>query len=148
MSLTKVEIYTDGSCSGNPGPGGYGTILVCGGKEKVISGGEKSTTNNRMELTAAIKGLEALKRECDVTLFSDSQYLVRAINEGWLRKWAANGWKKSDKSKVLNTDLWETQLSLLQKHSVKFVWVKGHDGHSYNERCDSLAVSETEKFSR
>lgn len=141
----KVEIYTDGSCSGNPGPGGYGTILVCGNTEKTISGGEDCTTNNRMELTAAIAGLSALKRECEVTLYSDSQYLVRAVNERWLENWQSRGWRKSDKSPVLNEDLWKTLASLLEKHSVSFVWVRGHDGHSYNERCDALAVAETEK---
>lgn len=143
-----VDIYTDGSCSGNPGPGGYGVILVCKGKEKVLSGGEKLTTNNRMELTAAIVGLSALNRPCTVTLYSDSQYLVNAVNQGWLEGWESRSWRKADKSPVLNDDLWKQLSPLLKKHTVTFVWVRGHDGHQYNERCDALAVAETKKYSQ
>ncbi len=145
--MMKVDIYTDGACSGNPGPGGYGVILVCKGKERVLSGGEKLTTNNRMELTAAIVGLSALTRPCEVTLYSDSQYLVNAINQGWLRGWESRGWRKADKSPVLNDDLWKQLSPLLTIHDVTFVWVRGHQGHEYNERCDALAVERSRENS-
>lgn len=135
-----VEIYTDGACSGNPGPGGYGTILVFRGLEKEMSGGEKSTTNNRMELMAAIVGLEALKEPCKVILTSDSKYLVDGINLGWARSWRLHNWVKSDKKPALNADLWGRLLELLEVHDVTFAWIKGHEGHPYNERCDRLAV--------
>lgn len=146
--MKRVNIYTDGSCKGNPGPGGWGTILEYNGKEREMSGGEPETTNNRMELTAAIMGLRALKEQCEVTLYSDSQYLVNAINKGWLENWIAKGWKKSDKSKVLNDDLWRELADLLGRHNVTLVWVRGHDGHEYNERCDALAVRQSELYSK
>lgn len=139
--MKKVNIYTDGACRGNPGAGGYGVILEYAGNEKEISKGFPNTTNNRMELTAAIVGLEALKEPCEVTLHSDSKYLVDAIKKGWLKNWQAKNWKKSDKKPVLNTDLWKRLIPQLEKHSVAFVWVKGHDGHHYNERCDVLATT-------
>ncbi|MFR6064806.1 MAG: ribonuclease HI [Eubacterium sp.] len=140
--MKKVEIYTDGACSGNPGKGGWGAVLVYGGKEKELSGAEKDTTNNRMELTAVIEALGALNQPCDVVLTTDSKYVCDAINKGWVYSWKKNGWKKSDKKPALNVDLWEKLLPLLEKHNVEFVWVKGHNGHPYNERCDTLAVSE------
>ena len=135
-----VEIFTDGACSGNPGPGGWGAVLRFGTTEREISGGEKETTNNRMELTAAIKALGQLREPCEVTLTSDSKYLIDAITKGWVYSWKAKSWKKSDGSKALNIDLWEELLPLLETHKVTFVWVKGHDGHPYNERCDRLAT--------
>lgn len=144
--MKHVDIYTDGACKGNPGPGGYGTIIVYNGIEKELSAGFPKTTNNRMELSAAIAGLKALKEPCDVTLYSDSKYLVDAINLGWARSWKSRGYIKSDKKPALNPELWDDLLSLLDVHNVTFVWVKGHAGHKYNERCDSLAVSEAEKF--
>lgn len=140
--MKKVEIYTDGACSGNPGKGGWGAVLVYGGKEKELSGAEKDTTNNRMELTAVIEALGALNQPCNVVLTTDSKYVCDAINKGWVYSWKKNGWKKSDKKSALNVDLWEKLLPLLEKHNVEFVWVKGHNGHPYNERCDTLAVSE------
>lgn len=136
-----VNIYTDGACSGNPGPGGWGAILVCGTNEKELSGGELDTTNNRMELTAVIESLSALKRPCEVTLTTDSKYVVDAITQGWAKKWKANNWQRTPKEKAKNPDLWDKLLKLLEIHNVKFVWVKGHAGHRYNERCDTLAVS-------
>ena len=139
--MKYVEIYTDGACSGNPGPGGYGTILVFKGLEREISGGEKSTTNNRMELKAAIAGLELLKEPCKVLLTSDSKYLTDAINQGWLESWKKRGWKKADKSPVLNVELWQRIDELISVHKVTFVWVHGHAGHHYNERCDALATA-------
>ena len=139
--MKHVDIYTDGACSGNPGPGGYGAILVFRGIEKELSGAERETTNNRMELFGAIKALELLKEPCEVTLTSDSKYLVDGITRGWARSWRANGWKKADKKPALNADLWERLLDLLETHKVTFEWVKGHDGHPYNERCDKLAVA-------
>jgi ribonuclease HI len=138
---THVDIFTDGSCRGNPGPGGYGVILRCGAHEKELSNGYASTTNNRMELLAAITGLSALKRSCDVTLYTDSKYLADSIEKGWAKKWRANGWIKSDKKPALNADLWDKLLKLLEQHNVKIVWVKGHNGHPENERCDKLAVA-------
>ena len=143
--LKKVEIFTDGACSGNPGPGGFGTILRYNGKEKELSGGAAQTTNNRMELLAAITGLEALKERCRVTLYSDSKYLVDAVTLGWAEKWQANGWMRTKREKALNDDLWARLLKLLSKHEVELVWVKGHAGHPENERCYRLAVMETEK---
>lgn len=144
--MKSVNIYTDGACKGNPGAGGWAAILEYGGKEKELCGGEKLTTNNRMELIAAIEGLNALKESCKVTLYSDSQYLVNAINKGWLKGWKAKGWKKADKSPVLNDDLWKIISQLLEKHDVEFIWVRGHDGHAYNERCDALASGKAEQF--
>ncbi len=139
--MKHVDIYTDGACRGNPGKGGWGAILVYGGHEKELSGGEKETTNNRMELMAAISALEALKEPCEVTLTSDSKYMIDAITKGWVYSWKAKGWKKADKSPALNIDLWERLLALLDKHKVEFVWVRGHNGHPYNERCDVLATT-------
>ena len=144
--MKHVEIYTDGACSGNPGPGGWGAILVFEGREKELSGGEAVTTNNRMELSGAIEALRALKEPCRVTLTSDSKYLVDAVTKGWAKKWKANGWLKPDKSPALNPDLWDTLLSLLERHEVTFVWVKGHAGHPYNERCDRLATAYAARF--
>ena len=144
--LSKVQLYTDGACSGNPGPGGYGAILRCGSYEKEISGGESNTTNNRMELMAVIAGLEALNRSCDVTIYSDSKYFVDAIEKGWAKSWRAKGWVKSDKTKAKNPDLWERVLDLLDNHKVTLVWIKGHAGHPENERCDQLAVEQSKKY--
>jgi ribonuclease HI len=144
--MKSVEIFTDGACSGNPGPGGYGIILKYGNAEKEISGGEPNTTNNRMELLGAILGLEALNEPCKVTLTSDSKYLTDAINLGWAERWKANGWMRTKKDKALNVDLWERLLPLLHKHDVTFVWVKGHNGHPENERCDRLAVAAIERI--
>lgn len=144
--MKTVNIYTDGACKGNPGSGGWAAILEYEGKEKELCGGENPTTNNRMELIAAIEGLKALKTECKVNLYSDSQYLINAINKGWLENWKSKGWKKADKSKVLNDDLWKELDELLSKHDVTFIWVKGHDGHAYNERCDTLASNKAESL--
>jgi ribonuclease HI len=141
MVTQKVEIFTDGACRGNPGPGGYGVIMRCNGREKEMSQGFGSTTNNRMELLAAVAGLAALTRRCSVTLYSDSQYLVNGIEKGWAKKWRANNWIKSDKKPALNSDLWGELLRLAELHAVKVVWVRGHDGHPENERCDRLAVT-------
>lgn len=145
-TMKQVDIYTDGACRGNPGPGGFGAILVFAGIEKEFSGGEAQTTNNRMELLAAITALSALKEPCAVTLYSDSKYLVDAINQNWVYGWRKKGWKKSDGKPALNIDLWERLLTLLETHRVRFIWVKGHNGHPYNERCDRLAVKEAEKY--
>ena len=139
--MKNVTLYTDGACSGNPGPGGYGAVLVYGRHEKRLSGGEPSTTNNRMELTAAIVGLEALKEPCEVLLVSDSKYLVDAVEKGWLTRWKRSGWKKPDHSPVLNPDLWKRLDAQLAVHAVSFQWIKGHDGHPYNELCDRMAVA-------
>ena len=139
--MKEVELYTDGACSGNPGPGGWGAILRWAGKEKELSGGEPSTTNNRMELTAVIEGLAALREPCRVVLTSDSRYVVDGIQKGWARSWKRNGWRKADKKPALNADLWDRLLTLLEIHQVKFVWVHGHQGHPENERCDRLAVA-------
>lgn len=144
--MLHVDIYTDGACRGNPGPGGWGAVLVYEGKEKELSGGEASTTNNRMELSSAIAALSALRFPCQVTLTSDSKYLTDAVNRGWLRDWQKRGWKKADKSPVLNVDLWQQLVELLRIHEVTFVWVKGHAGHPYNERCDVLATAFADSF--
>ena len=144
--MLHVDIYTDGACRGNPGPGGWGAVLVYEGKEKEMSGGEASTTNNRMELSSAIAALSALRFPCQVTLTSDSKYLTDAVNRGWLRDWQKRGWKKADKSPVLNVDLWQQLVELLRIHEVTFVWVKGHAGHPYNERCDALATAFADSF--
>ena len=138
--MKKVSIYTDGACRGNPGKGGWGAVLVYGGREKELSGGEAETTNNRMELSAVIAALGALKEPCEVTLTTDSQYVVNAIEKGWLASWQQKGWRKSDRGAVLNVDLWQKLVALLDLHKVNFVWVKGHNGHPYNERCDKLAT--------
>ena len=139
--MKTVEIFTDGACSGNPGPGGWGAVLRFAGKEKELSGGEKETTNNRMELTAVIRALSALKEPCKVRLTTDSKYVCDAINQRWVYGWRANGWRKADKKPALNVDLWEELLPLLETHEVEFLWVKGHAGHPENERCDALAVA-------
>ncbi len=144
--MKKVNIYTDGACKGNPGAGGWAAILEYEGKEKELFGGEKLTTNNRMELIGAIEGLKALKEPCKVTLYSDSQYLVNAINKGWLENWKAKNWRKADRSPVLNDDLWKILSDLLDYHKVEFIWVRGHDGHAYNERCDALASGYAESL--
>jgi len=139
--MEKVEIFTDGACSGNPGPGGWGVVLRCEGHEKELSGGERETTNNRMELTAAIMGLAALKRRCEVRLVTDSKYVADGINKGWAVSWKNNGWRKADKKPALNVELWDRLLELLSEHVVTIEWVKGHAGHPENERCDKLAVA-------
>lgn len=144
--MDKVVIYTDGACSGNPGPGGYGVVLVCGSVKKELSGSEENTTNNRMELTAAIVGLSALKRKCEVTLVTDSKYVSDGISKGWAASWRQNGWRKADKKPALNADLWEKLLILIEQHDVTLEWVKGHNGHPENERCDALAVMEYQKY--
>ena len=138
--MKQVEIYTDGACRGNPGRGGWGAILVYGKYERELSGGEKLTTNNRMELLGAISALSALKEPCEVTLYSDSKYLVDAFNEGWVDSWRAHGWKRG-REELKNPDLWQRLFELTEMHSVKFVWVRGHNGHSYNERCDALSTA-------
>lgn len=144
--MKKVEIFTDGACSGNPGPGGWGAILKYKGNVKELSGGEPNTTNNRMELTAVISALSALKQPCEVTLTTDSKYIVDAVTKGWAEGWRKRGWVKSDRKPALNSDLWEKLLNLLNIHKVTFVWVKGHAGHPENERCDSLAVEQRNKY--
>ena len=136
-----VEIFTDGACSGNPGPGGWGAVLRFGTAEKELCGGEKDTTNNRMELTAVIEALSALKEPCKVRLTTDSKYVCDAVLKEWVYSWRKNGWRKADKKPALNVDLWEKLLPLLETHEVEFCWVKGHAGHPENERCDALAVS-------
>ena len=143
MLMKHVDIYTDGACSGNPGPGGWGAILIFRGIEKELSGGEANTTNNRMELTAVISALRALKEPCDVTLTSDSQYVLEALEKGWAKKWQAGNWIKKDKKPALNPDLWEELLRLTDLHVMHYVWVRGHNGHPYNERCDRLAVAQS-----
>ncbi|HSE96920.1 MAG TPA: ribonuclease HI [Blastocatellia bacterium] len=135
----KVTIYTDGACLGNPGPGGYGVVLLSGDRRKEISGGFRLTTNNRMEIMAAIVGLESLKAPCSVTLYSDSQYLVDAMMKGWAARWRANGWRRNKKDKAINPDLWKRLLDLCSRHRVEFVWVRGHAGNRENERCDKLS---------
>lgn len=145
-NMKKVEIYTDGSCKKNPGPGGWAAVLVYNGREKEICGGEAETTNNRMELLATINALKALKEPCEVVLTSDSKYVVDGISKGWARGWKARGWKKADKSPALNPELWDELLTQCDRHEIEFVWVKGHAGHPYNERCDTLAQGEAEKY--
>ena len=144
--MKHVFLFSDGACSGNPGPGGWGVILRYNDTEKELSGGEAETTNNRMELTAVIKGLNALKFPCRVTVTSDSKYVCDAINQNWLSAWVKNGWKKADRKPVLNTDLWMELLRLMEIHSVEFLWIKGHAGHPENERCDKLAVAAYQQF--
>lgn len=144
--MKQVEIFTDGACKGNPGPGGWGSILRYKGVEKEISGGEPETTNNRMELTAVIKALELLKEPCEVTLYTDSQYVSNALALGWAEKWKQNGWMRNKKEKALNPELWDRLLTLYNTHNVKIIWVKGHAGHPENERCDRLAVAAAEQY--
>ncbi len=146
--MQTVEIFTDGACSGNPGPGGWGAILRMGEHYKELSGGEKNTTNNRMELTAVIEALSALKYPCRVILTTDSKYVCDSISKGWVRSWKKNNWIKSDKKPALNADLWEKALSLLDIHDVELKWVKGHMGHTENERCDELAVIQRDLYGR
>ena len=143
--MKEVTIYTDGACSGNPGPGGWGAILIYGSVKKELSGGDKSTTNNIMELTGVITALGALKEPCRVTLYTDSQYVANAVNKGWLRSWVKNGWKRKG-GELKNVDLWKTLVPLLDTHEVSFVWVKGHAENEYNNRCDELAVTESKKY--
>ncbi len=147
MTKQVVEIFSDGACSGNPGPGGYGAILRWKGKEKELCGGEAHTTNNRMELSGVIEALSALKYPCKVNLTTDSKYVIDSITKGWVYNWKKNGWKKADKSPALNVDLWEKLLALLEIHEVEFFWIKGHAGHPENERCDALAVKMRDYYS-
>ena len=144
--MKKVTVYTDGACSGNPGPGGWCAILVYNENEKLISDGEEETTNNRMELTAVVSALEALKTECEVDIVSDSKYVVDAINKGWLESWQNKNWRKADGKPVLNVDLWKRLVFQLNRHEVSFLWVKGHDGHGYNERCDEAAGQQSRRY--
>mgnify|MGYP002520915633 FL=1 len=144
--MKKVDIYTDGACSGNPGPGGWGAILRYNGREKEISGGEGQTTNNRMELSAVIAALECLKEPCTVELYSDSRYVIDALSKGWAESWRKKGWIKSDKKPALNADLWERLLALTQRHEMRCHWVRGHADNEYNNRCDALAVEQRDRF--
>ena len=139
--MQKVIIYTDGACSGNPGPGGWAAVLISGEHKKEMSGGEKNTTNNIMEMTAILESLKALKQPCEVELYSDSAYCVNCFNQGWIYNWIKKGWKNSQKEPVKNKDLWERLLKAKEPHNVKFIWIKGHAGHEFNERCDRLAVN-------
>ena len=139
--MKHIDLYTDGACSGNPGAGGYGVVLVYNGREKELSGGDPATTNNRMEMTAVIVGLRALREPCEVDLYSDSKYVIDALKLGWAKAWRARGWVKSDRRPALNSDLWEELLQLTERHRVTCHWVRGHAGYPYNERCDRLAVA-------
>lgn len=145
--ISEVTIYTDGACSGNPGPGGWAAILMAGGAKKEVSGGERDTTNNRMELMAVIEGLKALKRPCKVDIYSDSAYVVNAFEQNWIGKWVKNGWKNSAKAEVANSDLWKELINLTSMHNVTFHKVKGHADNEFNNRCDELAVREWKKIS-
>ena len=144
--MKSVTVYTDGACSGNPGPGGWAAVLIYGEHQRELSGGEPSTTHNRMELTAILSALSALKEPCIVELHSDSRYVLDAIEKGWAVRWRRNGWMRNKKEPALNPDLWETLLNLLEKHDVRCQWVKGHADNPYNNRCDALAVAESRKF--
>ncbi|MBE6878831.1 MAG: ribonuclease HI [Ruminococcaceae bacterium] len=144
--MKRIEIFTDGACKGNPGPGGWCAILRYNGVEKMISGGEKETTNNRMELSAVLFALKALKEPCHITLQSDSKYVLDSLSKGWVYGWQKKGWKKSDGKPALNVDLWQQLLEEIRKHELEYVWIKGHAGHPENERCDAQAVRESEKF--
>ena len=146
--MKTVDIYTDGACSGNPGLGGYCAILRCEGREKIVSGHELNTTNNRMELLSVIMGLKALKLPCKVNLYSDSQYVVDAFNQGWLESWKTNGWRTANKKEVKNIDLWEDLIDLTQKYDVKFIKIKGHSDNEFNNRCDKIAVEEYKKIQK
>lgn len=143
--MKSIVIYTDGACSGNPGAGGYGVVMLYGTARKELSGGYRKTTNNRMEVLAVIKGLEALKESCAVKLYSDSKYVVDAIEKGWAKKWRSQGWMRNNKEKASNVDLWERLLALLEIHQVSFIWVKGHADNPENERCDQLARAAIQK---
>ena len=144
--MKKVQIYTDGACSGNPGKGGYGVLLMYNEHRKELSGGYRLTTNNRMEMMAAIVGLETLTMQSNVTLYTDSRYLVDAITKGWAKKWQANGWKRNQNEAAKNPDLWQKFLDLCEEHEVEFIWVKGHSGHPENEHCDRLAVAASQQL--
>ena len=144
--MKTIEIYTDGACSGNPGPGGWGAVLKYGAHEKELSGGAAETTNNRMELMAVIEALRRLKEPCVVELYSDSKYVIDALSLGWVYGWKKKGWIKSDKKPALNVDLWETLLTLLAPHEMRYHWVKGHAENAYNNRCDALAVAESKRY--
>lgn len=146
--MKSVEIFTDGACKGNPGPGGWGAVLRYNGYEKAISAGSPYTTNNKMELTAVIQALRLLKEPCNVTITSDSKYVCDSVEKGWVYSWQKKAWKKSDGKPALNVDLWEELLPLLKKHKVTFKWIKGHAGHRENEMCDEMAVAEASKFER
>ena len=146
--MKKVEIFTDGACKGNPGPGGWGAVLRYNENEKTISGGSPDTTNNKMELTAVIEALKLLKEPCEVILTSDSKYVCDSVDKGWVNSWKKKGWKKSDGKPALNIDLWEQLLPLLSTHNVTFKWIKGHAGHRENELCDEMAVKEAAKYER
>ena len=145
--MKSVSIYTDGACSGNPGPGGWAAILIYRGREKVISGGERQTTNNRMELTAVISALEALKEPCQVELWSDSKYVIDALEKGWAVSWRSKGWVRSNKEPALNPELWDKLLQLTETHEMNYHWVKGHADNPYNNRCDAIAVAERDRYS-
>ena len=144
--MKQVTIYTDGACSGNPGPGGWGAILEWNGVEKELSGGEAQTTNNRMELTGVIRALSALKEPCEVDLYTDSKYVLDALTKGWAKRWRARGWVKDDRKPALNPDLWQTLLELTERHTMHYHWVKGHADNPKNNRCDQMAVAESRKF--
>ena len=144
--MKHIQIFTDGACSGNPGPGGWGAILRYKAHEKELSGGEAETTNNRMELMALIAALEQLKEPCEIDLCSDSQYVINGLQKGWAKGWRARGWKKADKSPALNSDLWARLLDLSEAHTIHYNWIKGHAGHPENERCDQLAVEQSKRF--
>ena len=144
--MKQVSIYTDGACSGNPGPGGWSAILIYNGYEKELSGGERETTNNRMEMTAVISALQALKESCVVELWSDSRYVIDALEKGWAEGWKKKGWIRSNKEPALNPDLWEILLALTTKHEMRYHWVKGHAENVYNNRCDALAVEQRDRF--
>ena len=144
--MKHIQIFTDGACSGNPGPGGWGAILRYKAHEKELSGGEAETTNNRMELMALIAALEQLKEPCEIDLCSDSQYVINGMQKGWAKGWRARGWKKADKSPALNSDLWARLLDLSEAHTIHYNWIKGHAGHPENERCDRLAVEQSKRF--
>ena len=143
--MKQITIYTDGACSGNPGPGGWAAILIWNGHEKELSGGENQTTNNRMELTGVIEGLKALKEPCEVELYSDSKYVIDALEKGWAVRWRKNGWMRNKKDPALNPELWEELLNLTERHTVHYHWVKGHAENAYNNRCDALAVAQRDR---
>ena len=144
--MKQVTIYTDGACSGNPGPGGWGAILRYQNIERAISGGEASTTNNRMELTAVLRAFSLLREPCEVTLCSDSKYVMDGLSKGWAKSWKRNGWRKGDKKPALNPDLWDALLTVTAPHVIHYQWIRGHAGHPENERCDAMAVAESQKF--
>ena len=146
--MKTVNIYTDGACRGNPGAGGWGAILEYNGRRREMSGGEPETTNNRMELSAVIEAFSALKEPCEINLYSDSKYVIDGLSKGWAKSWKEKGWKKADKSPALNPELWDKLLSLCEIHKINYHWIKGHDGHPENERCDTLATTEADKFTK